>query len=347
MNAKHRTKFEIRNSKHGFRGRFWVLRISNFDLRVSPILLLVALFLAVPATAQAQEPETELVANLAAGRVVVCVAKDGILIATVENKIEADSKAPVVVPLSGKRVAILLGAVEWVVPASADDPVRLEKDLRGLMGEIAGPRRLQQEQGNDIEMLGTAFLEPLRKIAGRLHRLIEIGEDEPLIEMLLVGYVENYGPEVWSLRYRMAQDPLRGDYWQTRILRPAYEQLYPPEKEQPRTLMEARYPPQDESPDLLALLTGEPLAKVRAASEPNTRASQRILKGESNKATIDDTLALMRAALDAVIPPEKQLSIAVIRERTGFEWILAPPAPPKSEEEKRPAGAPTLRKPPQ
>ncbi len=60
--------------------------------------------------------------------------------------------------------------------------------------------------------------------------------------MLLADYVENYGPEIWSLKYRIQQDNLGNDYWETHILRPAYYQLYPPEKGSARTFMEAQYP---------------------------------------------------------------------------------------------------------
>jgi len=65
--------------------------------------------------------------------------------------------------------------------------------------------------------------------------------------MVLIGYApNNYGPEVWTIEYRVQQEQVstRGEYWQTRILRPRFTQLYPPEKKKhaPRMIVEARYP---------------------------------------------------------------------------------------------------------
>jgi hypothetical protein len=317
----------------------------NFSRRWFVVLFSIFWF---PFSTMAQEPEVELVANLAAGRVVICVAKDGIVIAATENRIEAEARVPVVLPLSGKRVAVVLGAVEWVAPTSGADPVRLDEELRKAMGQVAGPKRLQQEQENDIEALGTTFLEPLRSVIGRLHRKVEVDAEEAVVEVLLIGYVENYGPEVWSLRYRIVQEPLRGDYWQTRVLRPAYDQLYPPEKGQPRTLMEVRYPPEDAGPRLVELLREDPrFERLRGGDPQSARSTQSVLAGESHKARVDDVLTLVRTALGVVTAQEQTQVIAVINERTGFDWILAPPERPKTEQEKRPPGAPTLRRPPQ
>lgn len=301
--------------------------------------------------------EGEVVANFAAGRVLVIVAKDAIVFAAIENKIEPEARGPQMVQLTDKRVAILLGAAEWVSPDGAARPVRLEEELPLVLRATAGHRRLQQEQENDLEAIGIGFLEPLRKAAGRLHNKVALRPDEPLVELLLVGYLENYGPEVWSLRYRMAQDPLRGNYWQTRVLRPAYDQLYPPEKGRPRTLMEVAYPPADDSETLMALLrSGD--AKVAAAmrnpAEPAGRAWAALEKGESHKARGEDVLELLRAAISATVPHDVPVAIGMIREaatreRPAFEWIVAPKqtTPQRTgEEEKREPGAPTLRKKP-
>ncbi len=305
--------------------------------------------------AQAQVTEQEVVANHAGGRVIITVARDGILIATVENRFEPEARPPAVVQLSRQRVAILLGAVEWTSPIGATDPVRLDNEVTRVMGFIAGPKRLAQEQESDLENLGLAFLEPLRNAAARLHHRVTLPADEPVLEMLLVGYVEGYGPEVWSLRYRLAQDPLRGDYWQTRVLRPAYNQLYPPEKGQPRTLMETRYPPalrSEADPTLLeSLLQGdERLDRIRTGDPAATRATQRLLAGESHRATSAELTAFLQTALQAVVPPERALALAIIRERTGFEWIIAPPQPAPDkradDDKEREPGAPTLRKKP-
>jgi hypothetical protein len=335
-------------------------RISGVHLTIRVTLFLSA-FLCValrlpPALAQSQTAEQEVVANHAGGRVILTVARDAILIAAIENRFEPEARPPVIVQLSRQRIAILLGAVEWTSPIGATDPVRLDNEITRVMGGISGPKRLAQEQESDLENLGLAFLEPLRNAAARLHHRVNLPPDEPLLELLLVGYVEGYGPEVWSLRYRMAQDPLRGDYWQTRVLRPAYNQLYPPEKGQPRTLMETRYPPEEKrnevDPTLLELLLSgdERLDRIRTGDPAATRATQRLHAGESNKATAAELTAFLQTALNAIVPPERALALAIIRERTGFEWVIAPPPPApekRAEDDKdREPGAPTLRKKP-
>jgi hypothetical protein len=297
-----------------------------------------------------------VVVNLSAGRVIVCVAKGGIVVATVEQKLEAESRPPMAVEISGKRMLVLLGATEWASPAG-DPPVRIEQELRNIGGALgrAGPR-LQQEQANDLEILGLALLEPIRAAAGQLHQNVGLQRDEPLVEVVLVGYVEDYGAEAWTLRYRAVQEPLRGDYWQTRVLRPLYTQLYPPEKGQPRTLMEVRYPPEasgteERVPLLLELLRGNDpqVAAARAADASAAEAAEKLLAGESHKAPLEGVVTLLRAALDATVPRDAVLTFGVIDERTGFSWILPPPGPTEAEkaeeQKKRPPGAPTLRKP--
>jgi len=292
----------------------------------------------------------EVVANLAGGHVVVYVAKDGIAIAANEHRIEAESRPPAFVPLSGRRMAVLLGAVEWLHPGTGRAPVRLDVELPRLLGQVAAGPRLRQEQGGDLEAVGMALLEPLRASAGKITRKLPLGAEEPLVEMLLVGYAEEYGPEVWLLRYRLAQDPLRGEYYQTRVLRPTYTQLYPPEKGQPRTLLEVRYPPEDPGPELLALLKeSDPrLMPARTSNVQAVRAIDKLNRGECHKGLLDDAVVFLRSSLDAVAEPGAAQVVAIIKERTGFEWILAPPEPlQKAEDSKREPGAPTLRKPPQ
>ncbi len=310
----------------------------------------------------ARAQDGEVVANFASGRAIFLVAKDAIVFATVENKLEPESRGPQIVQLSDKRFAILMGAAEWVSPDSNAKPVRLEEEIPGLVRGLAGEKRLQQEHENDLEALGMGFLEPLRRAAARLHNKVSLQKDEPLVELLLVGYLENYGPEVWSLRYRMAQDPLRGDYWQTRVLRPAYNQLYPPEKGEPRSIMEVAYPPrtEDDTPTLLAWMKSrdEEAGALRGVlnnpAEPAGRAWAALEKGESHKAKGDDMLALLRAALNATVPADTPIAVGLIREiatreKPSFEWIIPPrqSAPvQRAEEEKREPGAPTLRKKP-
>lgn len=297
----------------------------------------------------AQESKEEVVANLAAGRVTVLVAKDAILFSTQGNAMEAAARPPVVVQLSERRVAVLLGAYEWTQPLTRRAPVRLDRELPKLMGQVSGPRRLDAEHTSDIESLGVALLDPLRNAAGWLHEKLELGEEEPVVELLLIGYVEEYGPEVWLLKYRIAQDILRTDFWRTRVLRPSYEQLYPPEKGQPRTIVEARYPAEDTAPGLLELFNqNDPrLARIRSGGPLAAKAAERLAKGESHKTELDAATEFFRAALVATVPQEVPLTLGVIRQMRGLEWVLAPAELPEPLEESkpRPAGAPTLKRP--
>jgi len=72
-------------------------------------------------SAGAQEnfaPTDETVANLAAGRVVVAVVKNAILVATVENPVEVETRPPIPVELTSDRLGILLCPVFWWSPTS-------------------------------------------------------------------------------------------------------------------------------------------------------------------------------------------------------------------------------------
>ena len=307
----------------------------------------------LPPKARAQG-EQEVVANLAAGRTVVYVAGNGVVVGTVAPaaaSAEAGSHPPPVLPLGGSRIGVLLGAIEWLSPASGRPPVRLDHELPRLASEAA-PLRRQPEpsQASDIEAIGVVLLERLHAAASQLHHKLDLKPDEPLLELLLVNYVEDYGPEVWMLRYRIAQDAWRGDYWRTRVLRPSYTQLYPPEKGHPRTLIEVRYPPEEPGPALMDLLTQDDprLARLRGADEPMTRATERLVRGETNKGSVDDAAAFLRAALPAVYGTDAKLALGVLREHHGFEWVVEPPELPHPAQEGKPREpeAPTLRKKP-
>ena len=323
-------------------------RFSAFGV-LSFVLICVHLWF-LPAVSHTQEEE--VVANLATGRVVICVTRDGIVVATLENRSEPDARAPVAVELSGYRLGVLLGAAEWLQPGTGQPPVRLERELSRLFNQVSAGKPRAGEEASDIKGLGLALLDVLRPLAARLHRKIELPEDEPLLELLLLGYVPDYGPEVWRLQYRIEQQPLRGEYWRTRVLQPRYVQLYPPENGQPRTLIEVRYPPDDPEPALLELLQkNDPrLARLRVADPPMMRASEKLARGESHKAALDDATQFLRAALGALVVDQKALALGVISQERGFQWLLAPvePAVKAEEDKQREPSAPSLRrKPPQ
>ena len=295
--------------------------------------------------------DDEVVANLAAGRAVVLVARDGITVGTLEARAEAETRPPLIVPLGEFRVAVLLGAAEWITPNGARPPVRLDLELRRALGQVSGAAPRGTNETSDIEGLGLAFLEPLRAVAARLHHKLVLPADEVLVELLLVQYAPNYGPEVWSIRYGLEQDPLRGEFYRTRVPRPRYAQLYPPDKGQPHALVEAFYPHSGTPLPLLAdLLKGRDprLVRLRGADEQLARAADRLDRGECQKLPAADGLQFVRAVLNSLADENSRQMIVLLREDKGMEWIAGEeqsvlgPLDDKSRE----PGAPTLRKKP-
>ena len=312
----------------------------------------------IPARAMAQQPSEasgeEVIVNLAAGRVIVAVVKDAILIATVENPVEADTHPPIPTPLVGRRVGIMLGAVDWFSVTSQQTLARLDQDLSKLHARSIpqDPRLVQPQEGaeaTDIQAIGMGVLERLNPVAAMLHNKMNLGTDEPLAELILADYIEGYGPEVWQGVFLVSQELQRGDYWATRVLRPHFFQFYPPEKGQPRTLVEFRYPQDDKTPTLLDLLrAGDPrLVKIREADPKLSQVADLFLHGQSNKIPTADAIQFLRAALDATSPPNSRQTLSGLGERTGFEWVLPPPRERvrPGTKPKRPEGAPTLVKP--
>jgi hypothetical protein len=313
----------------------------------SSFLWLLSVFICVhlwilPLYAFAQDAgDQEVAVNLAEGRVVICAAKDGIILAAMDAHGEAGSLPPDIAILSAERMGVMLGAVEWVQPDSKDKPIRLDNELRGLIAAALNTAG-QKDAGfraSDIESIGIAVLERLRELAGLLHHKINLGEDEPLIRLVLVGHVHDYGPEAWTIDYHIRQDALGNDVWRTRVLRPSYNQLYPPEKGQPKSFIEVRYPPENRAtgePELLDLLQqNDPrLTKIRAANEIEAKSVTLAAEGQSQKADAASLVSFLKAALPAIAPPETKLIMARVDYDAGFQWILQPPkapAPPPGE----------------
>jgi hypothetical protein len=306
----------------------------------------------------AQEPsDQEVAVNLAEGRVVICAAKDGIILAGMDARGETGSRPPAIDVLSAERMAVMLGGVEWVQPDSKDKPVRLDGEFRSLAAAAlnTGGQKDSGFRASDIESIGIAVLERLRVLAGTLHHKINLGEDEPLIRIVLAGYVLDYGPEAWTIDYHIRQDELGNDIWRTRVLRPSYNQLYPPEKGKPKTFMEVRYPPENRAtgePELLDLLqqNDSRLTKIRATNELQAKSVTLAVEGQSQKSDSASLVNFLKAALPAITPAETKLTMAKVDYDGGFQWIIAPPkapAPPAGEKppEKTPEEPerPTLR----
>jgi hypothetical protein len=194
------------------------------------------------------------------------------------------------------------------------------------------------------------MLELLRPLVGDLHHNLNLAPDEPLVELLLADYVENYGPEIWSLRYRIHQENLGNDFWDTRIERPSFYQLYPPEKGSARTFIESQYPPDLPQIGMAARLAQDDptVARIRDASTEADQALRAINDGHSDKAAGPPVADFLRGVLPALVGDQSGLVLGEIDAKRGFQWIL-PPAempPPPSQTDTKPVepGAPTLRK---
>ncbi|MDP9146758.1 MAG: hypothetical protein M3N22_03805 [Acidobacteriota bacterium] len=327
-------------------------------------LLFSLILFASSCLAQTQQREDEIVASLAGSRIIIHVARDVIVFAAIDEPIEAHSVPPRLLQLDATHVGILLGASEWQIPA-APQPVRLDRDFESI---TTGPnqhyQRYPDEAAADLETLGVAFLEKLRPLVSQLHHKIDFRPDDPLLEVIILGFARDYGPEIWQVEYRIEQQQVaaRGEYWQTRILRPRFTQLYPPEgKHSPRTLIEIRYPDEspsspannssaraEQSPPLITLIqSGDSrISRLRSSDVRIAKVIDAIEHGQAQKATPTDAADFLRAALP-LIAPDKKFFLGTMEEQRGFDWIVPPDEPVQKTNDKiRPPGAPSLRRKP-
>src|ERR1700731_1283954 len=318
-------------------------------------LIVASVCLRGTATTQTRAPEDEIVANLAGGRVIVHVARDGnIVFAAINEPVEAGGVPPRVVETDSPHVAVWLGASEWRLPADPN-PVRLDRNFERVHARDPKYQYDPGEAEPDLETIGVAVLEKLRPLTTQLHHKIDLPPDEPLLEMVLIGYApNNYGPEVWTVEYRVQQEQVgtRGEDWQTRILRPRFTQLYPPEKKAPRMIVEARYPADLKAPTLMALIQGNDttIAQLRGSEPRFAKVLEAVDKGQAQKAVPTDAADFLRAALPLIAGKEPFI-LAKMEEQHGFDWIVPPDEPveraKKTEEDKnRPPDAPSLRRKP-
>jgi hypothetical protein len=290
------------------------------------------------AAAQSQDTENEIIANLAGGRVIVHVTKDDVIVfAAIDHPVETGSVPPRIAELDSMHIGVLLGASEWRLPADPK-PIRLDRDY-------AEP---------DLETFGVSFLETLRPLTSQLHHKIDIASDEPLFEIVVIGFAPNhYGPEVWTVEYRIQQEQVgvRAEYWQTRILRPRFTQLYPPEKHAPRTIVEARYPSDVKAPTVMEMIQGNDprVAQLRNGEPRFGKVLEVVDRGQAQKAVSVDAEDFMRALLP-LIAGKATFMLGKMDDEHGLDWIVPPEEPvekTKKDDKDRPPEAPSLRKRPQ
>ena len=304
--------------------------------------------IALPPRLSAQgKTASEVVANLATGRVVFCVTKDAIIVAATSGGGEVGSRPPAVLPVSSGRIGVLLGAIDWTAPDTAKT-TRFDAELPAVAGNaLRRPTQKPAEEPSEIEDIGVGVLELIRPLVDQIHHKLDLAPDEPLVELILADYVQNYGPEIWSLQYRVRQENIATDFWQTRIMRPAYIQIYPPEKGQPHTFIEADYPanlPQLRLAERVAQ-TDPQFDRIAHSSRDMSEAVAFIAAGNSTKAQPSPVSDFMRAAIPLAGGDQQNLVMALLDMNRGFQWLLAPrePIPPGKTQPTEP-DAPSLRK---
>ena len=328
----------------------WVCRGSGWFRCSCFWFSLLVLFLTVAFTVSGQDREDEIVANLAGGRVIIHVAKDTIIFAAIDQPVEPSSIPPRVAGVDSSHVAVLFGASEWRIPADPK-PIRLDRNVVRLGGREAREEATPEEAEPDLELIGTAFLEKLRPLVGQLHHKVDFSPSDPVFEMVIIGYAPgDYGPEVWVAEYHMEQEEVatRGEeYWQTRLLRPHFTQLYPPEKHAPRTLVEARYPAGLKGPTLEEMIkSNDPHISSVLQNAHFEKVLENLRGGSAQKAPAADSVEFMRAAVPLLAGGSRYV-IGTLAEQGGLNWVVPPTEPvEKVEEDKtRPPEAPTLRRP--
>ena len=314
------------------------------------LLLLVSISVAAhPASAQ----EDEIVANLAGGRVIIHVTRDAILFGAIDHPLEAKSVPPRVANIGSSHIGIFFGASEWQIPAQPR-PIRLDRDIQDVRPAATPGYRPPDSGEADLEMIGLNFLEKLRPLVSQLHHKFDLRPDEPLVEIVLIGYAsQSYGPEVWLIEYRAEQESIGGknDYWQTHILRPRFTQLYPPEKHDPKTLMELRFPTDLQDVPLTGLIqkNDSRIARLRASDARFSKVVDQIEHGQANKSISQDAADFLRAVLP-ILAGDSRFIEGQFGESGGFEWIVPPEEPvdkqQRAEDKNRPPDAPTLRRKP-
>ena len=314
-------------------------------------LLLCFFFLACSVSAEsalAQERARgdEIVANLAGGRVIVHVARDKIVFAAIDQPIETSSIPPRVLSVNSTHIAVLLGASEWRHTADPK-PVRLDRDFPSISGRNKHYETNPDEFAPDLDAIGVAFLERLRPLVSQLQHKIDFKPDEAIFEVVLIGFApDDYGPEVWTIEYRIQQEEIatRGDFWQTRLLRPRFTQLYPPEKHSPKTLVEVRYPGTIQGPSLQQLIEGNDpdIDNLSHGDARFLKVEEEIDRGQANKALPQDATDFLRAVLP-LIAGKSRFILGTLTEG-GFDWVVPPDEPvEKAKADKnQPPEAPTL-----
>ena len=200
-----------------------------------------------------------------------------------------------------------------------------------------------------------SFLETLRPLTSQLHHKIDIASDEPLFEIVMIGFAPNhYGPEVWTVEYRIQQEQVgvRAEYWQTRILRPRFNAaLSAGEARATHRLSRHAIPPTSKAPTVMEMIQGNDprIAQLRSGEPRFGKVLEVVDRGQAQKAVSVDAEDFMRALLP-LIAGKANFMLGKMDEEHGLDWIVPPEEPvdkTKKDDKDRPPDAPSLRKRPQ
>ena len=181
-------------------------------------------------------------------------------------------RPPAIAPLGAGRVAVVLGASDWT--RDDGEPVRLDEALPAIARKVISTMEKADpldQSADDIEAIGVDAAGIRAAFRGR-HSLQARPGGRRAADSRCCWQAT---PKDTGRRSGICSIACSSGTWATttgttRPLRPSYHQLYPPEKGQPRTFVEAQYP---------AKLA--PLDLARAAqSDPARDSHSKFIKGD-------------------------------------------------------------------
>ncbi len=332
------------------------------SLRLCGEIFLLSALLAVPSPAVPQKKSAYryFAPAFAYGRILIAATDKYVVVAMdtapprrVPPGAIKDARFPVVVPIGGRSLAILTGAVEWFdlmdqnAPGIEAQTWFRSREARSLGAGERPPPTLGQprlDRGEStvslIEVIVEGIAEKLHEYAVDYHAKAELPKDAPLLSVLWVNYTMD-GPVVWTARYPFTQQWRAEDFYLTRLERPRTRDLlkfpeglafaeegYP----EPGHLLELleRLKAQDSS-----LRSGQAPQLEKIWSQPSMALVLSALKaGKGKKITAQQATDFCRALLEASAPvstEERRVGLLVVDEE-GARWIHKPevglPNPP-------------------
>src|ERR1700758_5407196 len=156
-----------------FRGLLAAARLTEYT-HLLAIALASVLIVLVPNLSAQENRGSEIVANLATGRVIFCVTHDAIIVAATSGGGEVGSRPPAVLPVSSGRIGILLGAIDWTAPDTGK-ATRFGAELPAVAANaLRRPSQKPSEEPSEIEDIGVGVLELIRPVVDQIHHKLDI-----------------------------------------------------------------------------------------------------------------------------------------------------------------------------